>query len=86
VWLTGGVRGTARAHNNGRSTADREVPWDSERKNTHADEFGVDRPGPPSSGRERGRKGARARVVAGRWGPPIRRRGGLSAAWLGRLG
>jgi hypothetical protein len=55
MWLTGGVCGLARAHNNRRSTADREVPRDSERKNTHADEFGADRPRPPCSGRERDR-------------------------------
>jgi hypothetical protein len=55
VWLTGGVRGPARAHTNGRSTTDREVPRDSERKNARVDEFGADRPGPSGSGRERER-------------------------------
>jgi hypothetical protein len=70
VWLTGGVHGPARVHSNGRSTADREVPRDIKRKNARADEFGADRPGPPGSGRERGRESAcaRTRVVAGRWG------------------
>jgi hypothetical protein len=77
VWLIGGVRGPARSHSNGRSTADRVVSWDSERKNTRADEFGADRPGPPGSVRERGRESARAgtRAVVGWWGPPVRRRG-----------
>jgi hypothetical protein len=39
--------------------------------------IGADRPGPPGSRRERGRKSARARTqaVAGRWGSPVRRRG-----------
>jgi hypothetical protein len=83
VWLTGGVRGPARAHNNGRSTADREVPRDSERKNVQVDEFDVDRPGPPGSGRERRRKGARprTRALVGRWGPPVRRRGRARPGW-----
>jgi hypothetical protein len=58
------------------SRSDREIPRDSERKNACADEFGADRPGPSGRGRERGRKGerARTRVVAGRWGPPVRQR------------
>jgi hypothetical protein len=50
--------------------------------------IGADRPGPPDSGRERGRESVRARTraVAGRWGPPVRQRGHARAAWLGRLG
>ena len=40
-------------------------------------QVGADRSVPPGSGRERGRERARARTqaVAGRWGPPVRRRG-----------
>jgi hypothetical protein len=50
----------------------------TERENGREREgIGADRPGPPGSGRERGRESARAqtRAVAGRWGPPVRRRG-----------
>jgi hypothetical protein len=47
----------------------------------------ADRPGPLGSGRERRRESARARTraVAGRWGPPVRRRGRAPAqpGWAG---
>ena len=65
MWLTGGVRGPARVHSNGWSTADREVPQDIERKNARADEFGDDRLAPLSNERERGREGVRDRLTGG---------------------
>jgi hypothetical protein len=78
MWLTGRVRAPARAHNNGRSTANREVQWAHERKNARADEFGTDKPAPLSSEREGERGHARDRL-------PVRGKQ-MCGRGLGRLG
>jgi hypothetical protein len=70
-----GPRGSERGFTNGRSTLTDGVHRAARERMCGCRRIGADRPGPPGSGWER-RENARARTraVAGRWGPPDRRR------------
>jgi hypothetical protein len=78
----GAERGERGVWGNGLAT-DVPGPRDREREGAHGEENWHRQAGPTGQQVMEGGS-TRGRIVADRWGPPVRRRG--RAAWLGRLG